>query len=320
MARPPTFTPSGWIMPSKQIIGFIGLGAMGAGMAANLVRAGFAVTGFDLKQPALDRLVEQGGSSAASPRAAAADAALLIVMVVNDAQVETVLFGAEGALETLPPGATIVLSSTVPAGYVRDLGERLAARGFELLDAPVSGGAIGAEGGQLTIMASGSPAAFAAAEAALAACARQVHHLGEAPGIGATVKAVNQLLAGVNLVTAAEGMAFGVALGADPKVLYEVIRGAAGGSWMFENRVPHMLNDDYTPKSAVDIWVKDLGLVLDTGKTLRMPLPMAAAAYQVVMMAAAQGLGPIDDAGFVKVYESFTGARVAGPDARDQAE
>ncbi len=107
-------------------------------------------------------------------------------------------------------------------------------------------------------------------------------------------------------------MAFGVALGADPKVLYEVIRGAAGGSWMFDNRVPHMLDDDYTPRSAVDIWVKDLGLVLDSAKALKMPLPIAAAAYQVVMMAAAQGLGPLDDAAFVKVYESFTGKRIAG--------
>jgi L-threonate 2-dehydrogenase len=307
-------------MPQTTPIGVIGLGAMGAGMAANLLRAGFAVTGFDLKQAALEKLVEQGGQAAASPRAAAEGAAVLVVMVVNDAQVEAVLFGTGGALEALPEGATVVLSSTVPAGYVRGLGERLAARGCLLLDAPVSGGAVGAEAGQLTIMASGPEAAFAAAGAALDACAKQVYRLGDAPGIGSTVKAVNQLLAGINLVTAAEGMAFGVALGADPKVLYDVIRGAAGGSWMFENRVPHMLADDYTPRSAVDIWVKDLGLVLDTGKALKMPLPMAAAAYQVVMMAAARGLGPIDDAGFVKVYESFTGAKVAGPKRGDKAE
>ena len=307
-------------MPQSTRIGFIGLGAMGAGMAANLLRAGFAVTGFDLRQAALDQLVERGGEAASSPRAAASGAALLIVMVVNDAQVEAVLFGADGALEALPAGATIVLCATVPAGYVRGLGERLAARGLHLLDAPVSGGAVGAEGGQLTIMASGPQAAFAAADAALEACSKTVYRLGDQPGIGSTVKAVNQLLAGVNLVTAAEGMAFGVALGADPKVLYEVIRGAAGGSWMFDNRVPHMLADDYAPRSAVDIWVKDLGLVLDTGKALKMPLPMAAAAFQVVMMAAARGLGPIDDAGFVKVYESFTGAKVAGPKGGDEAE
>ena len=232
-------------------------------------------------------------------------------MVVNDAQVDEVLFGGEGAAAALAGGATVMLSSTVPAAYVRNLAERLAERGLHLLDAPVSGGAVAAERGELTIMASGSQAAFAAADAALEACARQVYRLGAEPGIGATVKAVNQLLAGINLVTAAEGMAFGVALGADPKVLYDVIRNAAGGSWMFENRVPHMLDDDYAPRSAVDIWVKDLGLVLDTAKALRMPLPMAAAAHQVVMMAAAQGLGPIDDAGFVKVYEGFTGKPVA---------
>jgi L-threonate 2-dehydrogenase len=231
--------------------------------------------------------------------------------VVNDAQVEAVLFGEHGAAAALAQAATVVLSSTVPAGFVRDLAGRLGERGVHLLDAPVSGGAVAAEKGELTIMASGPPQAFAAADPALEACARTVHRLGDAPGIGSSVKAVNQLLAGVNLVTAAEGMAFGTALGADPKVLYEVIRNAAGGSWMFDNRVPHMLDDDYTPRSACDIWVKDLGLVLGMGKDLRMPLPMAAAAYQLVMMAAAQGLGPMDDAGFVKVYESFTGKRIA---------
>jgi putative dehydrogenase len=224
-----------------------------------------------------------------------------------------VLFGEHNAAAALAPGATVVLSSTVPAGFVRTLAARLAERGVQMLDAPVSGGAVAAEQGELTIMASGPPEAFAAADPALEACARTVYRLGGAPGIGSSVKAVNQLLAGVNLVTAAEGMAFGTALGADPKVLYEVIRNAAGGSWMFDNRVPHMLDDDYTPRSACDIWVKDLGMVLGIAKDLRMPLPIAAAAFQVVMMAAAQGLGPIDDAGFVKVYESFTGKRIADP-------
>lgn len=303
----------------QQRIGFVGLGAMGGGMAATLLEAGFAVTGYDRRESAIEALVEAGGRAATSPAAAASDAEVLFVMVVNDAQVEEVLFGVDGALETLAPGATVALSSTVPAAFVQDLGERLAGRGIHLLDAPVSGGAVGAEGGMLTIMASGSAEAFAAADAALDACAKQVHRLGDRPGIGSTVKAVNQLLAGVNLVTAAEGMAFGVALGADPNVLFEVIRNAAGGSWMFENRVPHMLADDFAPKSAVDIWVKDLALVLDTGKAMRMPLPMAAAAYQVVMMAAAHGLGAIDDAGFVKVYEAFTGRKIVPNDRTPDA-
>jgi L-threonate 2-dehydrogenase len=301
-------------MQRDQQIGFVGLGAMGAGMARNLLKAGFAVAGCDRRPAALDALVEAGGKAAANPAGAAARANLLFVMVVNDTQVEDVLFGRDGALETLAPGSTVVLCSTVPAAFVRDLGPRLLERGIHLLDAPVSGGAIGAERGALTIMASGSAQAFAAADAALAACASKVHRLSDQPGIGSTVKAVNQLLAGVNLVTAAEGMAFGVALGADPKVLFEVIRNAAGGSWMFDNRVPHMLSGDFTPKSAVDIWVKDLALVLDAGQSLRMPLPMAAAAFQVVMMAAARGLGALDDAAFVKVYEEFTGRKVVPAD------
>jgi len=298
-------------MQKNERIGFIGLGAMGAGMAASLCRAGFAVRGFDLKKDALDRLTENGGQAAATPAEAAGGAGVLFLMVVNDAQVDHALFGDDGAAGALEPGTTAVLSSTVPASYVRDLAARLGERGVHLLDAPVSGGAIAAENGELTVMASGSSEAFAAADAALEACAKKVHRLGPEPGIGSTVKAVNQLMAGVNLVTAAEGMAFGVALGADPRVLFEVIGEAAGGSWMFNNRVPHMLDDDYSPRSAVDIWVKDLALVLDTGRQLKMPLPMAAAAYQVVMMAAARGLGPIDDAAFVKVYEDFTGKRIA---------
>jgi 3-hydroxyisobutyrate dehydrogenase len=305
-------------MQQEMKIGFIGLGAMGFGMAASLCRAGFAVTGSDLREEALARLVECGGARARAPADAARDARLLFIMVVNDAQVEAVLFGAHGAAEALPSGATVVLSSTVPAGFVRDLAARLAEHRLQLLDAPVSGGAVAAEKGELTIMASGAPAAFAAADPALEACARTVHRLGDAPGIGSSVKAVNQLLAGIQVVAAAEGMAFGTALGADPKVLYEVIRNAAGGSWMFNNRVPHMLDDDYTPRSACDIWVKDLGMVLGIARDLRMPLPLAAAAYQVVMMAAAQGLGPIDDAGFVKVYESFTGKRIAAARDRDE--
>lgn len=299
-------------------IGFIGLGAMGAGMVDNLLAAGCEITGFDVRAEALEWLKSKGGRPATSPAEAADGVGLLILMVVNDAQVEAVLFGEGGALESLAPGAVVMVCSTVPATFTRTLGERLAARGIELLDAPVSGGAVGAEGGSLTIMASGSEAAFAAAETALDAMSKRVFRLGDQVGTGSSVKAVNQLMAGVNLVTAAEGMAFGVAQGADPKLLFEIIKDAAGGSWMFADRVPHMLDDDYTPKSAVNIWAKDLGLVLEQAKSMGMPAMMTAAAHQVVMMAVAKGLGTQDDAAFLKVYEGFTGAKVV-PDERDEA-
>jgi len=299
-------------------IGFIGLGAMGAGMVDNLLKAGCEITGFDVRAEALEWLASKGGRPAASPAKAADGAGLLILMVVNDAQVEAVLFGKDGAVESLKPGATVMMCSTVPANFTRELGERLAKHGIELLDAPVSGGFVGAETGRLTVMASGSAKAFAASELALDAVAERVFRLGDQVGIGSSVKAVNQLMAGVNLVTAAEGMAFGVAQGADPEQLFEIIKDAAGGSWMFSDRVPHMLADDYTPKSAVSIWAKDLGLVLDQAKAQSMPAPVTAAAYQVVMMALADGFGALDDAAIVKVYERFIGAKIA-PDKRDEA-
>ena len=206
----------------------------------------------------------------------------------------------------------MILSSTVPAAAARALGQRVAEAGHLLLDAPVSGGTVGADSGSLTFMASGAPAAFAKAETALAAMAGKVYRLGDEPGIGSTVKAVNQLLAGVHLATAAEAMAFGTRAGADPRTLFEVISHSAGNSWMFGNRVPHMLEGDYMPRSAVDIFVKDLGLVLDAGRELRFPLPLAAAAHQLFLMAAAAGLGREDDAAVVKVFERLAGISVGG--------
>lgn len=294
-----------------QRVGFIGLGAMGAGMAANLVKAGFRVRGYDLNAAAIKRLQDSGGEGADSPAVTADGAGLLIVMVATAEQADSVLFGDKGAVAALPAGATVMLCSTVAPQYARDLEARLDAGGHRLLDAPVSGGVARAEDGTLTIMASGAPGAFAAAETVLAAVAGKVYRLGEAAGAGSAVKMVNQLLAGVHIAAAAEAMALGTRAGADPRALYEVITHSAGNSWMFGNRVPHMLEGDYTPLSAVDIFVKDLGIVLESGKRLRFPLPLSAAAHQLFLMASAAGLGREDDAAVVKVYEKLTGIDVA---------
>ncbi len=284
--------------PPASRIGFVGLGAMGTGMAARLVHAGFEVHGFDVRAEAVRRLASAGGRAAASAAEAVADADLRIVMVATAEQADAALFGAAGAVPRLRPGVAVVLSSTVVPDYARRLGQRLEASGHPLLDAPVSGGVVGAESGSLTVMASGPAAAFAAAESALAAMATHVYRLGDAPGIGSTVKMVNQLLAGVHIA-------------ADPRVLFEVISKSAGRSWMFENRVPHMRAGDYTPLSALDIFVKDLGIVLDAGKALRFPLPLAAAAHQLHLMGAAAGLGREDDSAVVKVFEKLAGISVA---------
>jgi len=292
-------------------IGFVGLGAMGAGIAASLVKAGRRVRGCDTRAGAVAAFKRLGGTAAKTPAEAAEDAGLLIVVVVNADQAETVLFGKGGAADALKAGATVMLCSTVPPDFARSVEARLKARKLHFLDAPISGGAARARAGTITIMASGSAKAFAGAEAAMAAMAEKVYRLGTEAGPASTVKMINQLLAGVHIAALAEAMALGTKAGADPNALFEVISNSAGSSWMFNNRVPHILAGDYTPLSALDIFVKDLGIVLDSGRRLKFPLPLAAAAHQLFMMGAAAGLGGEDDSGVVRVYEKITGIDVA---------
>ncbi len=294
-------------------VAFVGLGSMGLGMAKNLLKHGHRVVGVDPSAAAREAFTAAGGTIAATPAAAAATADVVIVAVVNAQQVETVLFGDGGAVSALRKGALVMQCATCPAAFVRKLDERLKASGHALLDAPMSGGRARAESGELTFMASGAPAVFATAESILAATSAKVFRLGDAAGIGSLVKTVNQLLAGVHIATAAEAMALAAKAGADTRAVYEVISASAGNSWMFGNRVPHMLDDDYSPLSAVEIFVKDLGLVLDTGHELRLPLPLAAAAHQLFIAAAGAGHGRLDDSAVVKVYEAAGDFKVSSP-------
>ena len=290
--------------------GFIGLGAMGGGMAASLLRAGISVRGYDVNPDAINRLVEAGGEAATSPADAANQADALLLMVLNSEQVDQSLFGDKGATATLAPGALVILCSTVSPAYVRSLAQRLAAQNLLLLDAPVSGGTARAALGTLSIMASGSSAAFDRAEPYLNALAENLYRMGDEPGQGATMKLVNQALAGVHLAAAAEAISFGTKAGIDPNRIFEVISSSAGTSWMFQNRIPHILADDFTPHSAVEIWLKDLDLVVDTGKEMRLPMPLAAVAHQLFIMAAASGYGRLDDSAVVKVFEKLANFRV----------
>jgi 3-hydroxyisobutyrate dehydrogenase len=294
-------------------IAFIGLGSMGLGMAKNLLKAGHQVTGVDPSATAREAFLAAGGTVADSPLDAATEADVVVVAVVNDKQVEAVLYGDKGAVASLRKGGLVMQCATVPAAFAKSLGARLATSGHALLDAPMSGGAARAQTGELTFMASGTAEAFAAAETILAATSAKVFRLGDAPGIGSLVKTVNQLLAGVHIATAAEAMALAAKAGADTRAVYEVISASAGNSWMFGNRVPHMLDDDYTPLSAIEIFVKDLGLVLGTGHDHRLPLPMAAAAHQLFLAAAGAGWGRLDDAAVVKVYEQAGDFKVSSP-------
>jgi 3-hydroxyisobutyrate dehydrogenase len=167
----------------------------------------------------------------------------------------------------------------------------------------------------MTMMASGRPQAFEAAAELMQTFAGKVYRLGDQVGIGSTVKMVNQHLAGVHIASACEAMALGMRAGADPAQLYEVICNSAGMSWMFQNRVPHILEGDYTPLSAVNIFVKDLGIVLDAARKLAFPLPLAAAAHQLYLATAAMGHGGEDDSAVVKYYAALAGLDLPTKDA-----
>lgn len=286
-------------------VAVIGLGSMGYGMAQSLKRAGFDVAGFDVRQAVVERFVAEGGVGAASPGEAANAADVVVCVVLNAEQTEAVLFGEDGCAGTMAEGAVFVSSATMAPTAAADFATRLESRGCHYLDAPISGGAQRAAEGELTVLVSGSPAAMAAADGALSAMAAKVFPLGDRPGTAAGLKIVNQLLAGVHIAAACEAMAFANAHELDPEKVFEVITSSAGNSWMFENRVPHILANDYEPKSAVDIFVKDLGIVLDIARAEKIPVPLASSALQAFLMTSAAGMGRDDDSSVFRLYEQI---------------
>jgi 3-hydroxyisobutyrate dehydrogenase len=291
-------------------VAVIGLGSMGFGMATALLRAGLDVTGCDVVPATVERFVAAGGHGAATPAEAAERADIVVSVVVNAAQTEAILFGPNGAADAMPEGAVVVSSATMDPEIARALARRIETAGRLYLDAPISGGAQRAAEGALTILASGSRAAFAKAQPALDAMAATLYDLGDEPGQGAAFKMINQLLAGVHIAAASEAMAFAARQGLDLRKVYEVITASAGNSWMFENRMPHVLDADYAPRSAVEIFVKDLGIVQDMARNARFPVPMAAAALQMFLMTAASGMGRDDDASVARIYAKVGGAKL----------
>jgi L-threonate 2-dehydrogenase len=289
-------------------VGIIGLGAMGLGMATSLRASGYEVHVCDVRADVAQSFAQGGGVAHATPALIAAHCKILISVVVNAQQTEQVLFGnpgtnqSAGAMSALEPGSVFVMCSTVNPGWSADLEKRLEQAGVHYLDAPISGGAAKAAKGQITMMTSGSKAAYELCEPVLQAMSAKVYKLGNSAGAGSKVKVINQLLAGVHIAAAAEAMALGIREGVEPEALYEVITHSAGNSWMFENRMAHVLAADYTPLSAVDIFVKDLGLVLDMARATKFPLPLSSTAHQMFMQASSAGYAKEDDSAVIKIF------------------
>jgi 3-hydroxyisobutyrate dehydrogenase-like beta-hydroxyacid dehydrogenase len=289
----------------------IGLGSMGYGMAASVLRAGHVAYGFDIDPARVARFRADGGADGdLADIAAGLDA--VVVVVLNAAQTEAVLFGDAGVVKRLRRGAAVMACATVAPDFARRMEARCAEAGVHYLDAPISGGSVKAARGELSVMASGTPAAFAALEPILDATAKTVFRLGDAAGAGSAMKAVNQLLAGVHIATMAEAITFAMTQGISPQTFLDVIPKCAGTSWMLENRAPHIAAGDYTPRSQIDIWPKDLGIVLDIARAAKFAAPMTAAALQQFLAAAGSGLGREDDAAVAKVYARNAGLKLPG--------
>jgi 3-hydroxyisobutyrate dehydrogenase len=286
-----------------QRVGFVGLGAMGSPMAKRLAGADLELKVFDVFAERARPLVELGAASAASPKEAAEDTEALVLMVANAEQAEGALFGEGGAAEGLPEGAAVVIMSTIGPEVVRELAGDLAERGLRTMDAPVSGGVARAEKGDLLIMAGGPEDLFEELRPVLGAMGSSVAHCGPRVGDGQAVKLVNQLLCGVHIAAAAEALAYAEALGLDPRFVFETIRHGAANSFMLEDRGERMLREEFVPpKSALDIFVKDMGLVRQAAEELGFETPLASAALEMYLAGKDAGLGAEDDSGVIRMF------------------
>ncbi|NPV54949.1 MAG: NAD(P)-dependent oxidoreductase [Firmicutes bacterium] len=297
-------------MSIKENIGFIGLGSMGKSMAKNLLKAGFPLTVYDIRLEPVEELKGLGASGAASPREVGAKSDIIFVMVLNFPQVESCTFGDDGVLAGMKPGSTLIVTSTIAPSEIKKVAEAAAAKGVNVLDSPVSGGARGAAAGTLTMMVAGSDDVFEACKDALFAVGSNTIKVGNEIGIGQVVKAANQLLVSVHLVAIGEAMVLGTKAGADPEIMYEVIRKSAGNCWMFEDKMPTILEGDFSTRGALDIQIKDLNICLMTGKELNVPLFTSAVAREVFLWANAMGLGRQDASAIIKVFEQVAGVEV----------
>ncbi len=290
----------------KEPIGFIGLGNMGLGMARNLLKAGFPVVAYDLRQEPLEEVRRSGGAVTGTPLEVAQRARVTVLVVLNFGQIEDVVFGKNGMKDGLRKGSVIIIGSTVAPSQVRSLGQKLESAGVQILDAPISGGKEGAEAGTLSIMVGGEKKVFESQQDLFQAMGKNIYYLGGS-GSGLAMKLVNNLLVAVNNLAVAEAVTLGKKAGLDPKMILEIIPKSAGDSWIFRHRAYRMVDRDFACRGELDILVKDLGYVLETAKSLKLPLVLSALSREIYQMASVLGYGQEDDAAVVKAVETMGG-------------
>ena len=282
----------------------IGLGSMGYGIAQSLIRSGYMVYGQDKNLLQQKKIVEEGGQVG---EISYGNLDAVIIVVLNEAQTREIIFGSDGIAAKLNKNTLVMVCTTVSPNFAKEMATLCENKELLYLDAPISGGSKKSSEGKLSYMISGNKNALDKARPILEATSETVFEFGEVVGAGSAMKAVNQMLAGVHIAAMAEAITFGITQGIEPKRFLEVISKCAGSSWMLENRAPHIIDDDYSPKSSINIWPKDLGIVLDIAKNSNFSAPITSAALQQFIAASGSGLGHEDDAAVAKVYARNAG-------------
>ena len=298
---------------AKKKIGFIWLGAMGKPMAKNLIKAGYDLTVHDLNPQPVEEVSSLGAKKAKSPAETAEGVEVIITILPADDEVKAVALGTEGVLEGAKKGSVFFDMSSIAPHTSKYVALEAEKRGVRFLDAPVSGGTIGAEKATFTIMVGGDKAVLDEHMEILKAMGKTIYHVGNV-GMGETVKMVKQMLLGINLVGIAEGFVMGTKLGVAPEVLYKVIRASSGNSFLLDHRVPdYIFTGNFTqPGFAIDLLRKDLGLALESARNTKVPLFMTGQAYQYYTRATAEGLGKKDMSAIIELLEETTGVKVRG--------
>jgi 3-hydroxyisobutyrate dehydrogenase len=296
-------------MHTDKKIGFIGLGIMGKPMSLNLLKAGFDVTVYNRTESKTADAVSQGAKKAESPAEAAADSTVIITIVSDTPDVESVILGKNGVIESIKPDSVVIDMSTISPKATRDIATRLKEKGAHMLDAPVSGGEQGAIDGTLSIMTGGETAIFERCLPVLQAMGKNVIHVGS-NGMGQTVKLVNQILVTGTLNSVAEALIFASKSGVDLKKTIDAVKGGAAGSWQLSNLAPRIIERDFRPGFMIDLLIKDLNLVTGSAEEMGIDLLVTSRIKEMYETLQAEGEGKNGTQALIKALEKLTGVRV----------
>ena len=293
-------------MDNKITVGYIGLGLMGKSIARNILKAGFPLVVHNRSRAAVEELVAEGAQAAASPAEVASKVEVVFTNLPDSPDVEQVVLGKGGILEAVRPGLIFVDNSTIKPATSRKIARALDEKGALSLDAPVSGGDVGARQGTLAIMVGGPVEALERVRPVLEATGKTITHVGDS-GAGQIAKAANQIMVAAQMVAMGELLVFAQKAGADPQKVVEAIRGGAAQCWTLDIKPPRLFAGNRAPGFKAYMQAKDLGIVLDTAREFEIPLPSSAVNAQLFEAMLAMGLRDLDNSAVIGVIEALAG-------------